>query len=135
MIYTLHKFPWHTPQYISLETRKKMYDTVRICVRAFAHALETATDLNEREAKGPGMTVALFQELVIAALGCPGFSEQQKAALASNLTELGCSGLITGHGMNVALGGLALYSANWPFLTLCPKTLANPQLVKVRLFC
>jgi hypothetical protein len=51
MISTLHKFPWHTPQYISLETRKKMYDTVRICVRALAHFLETAADLNEREAK------------------------------------------------------------------------------------
>jgi hypothetical protein len=93
-----------------------MYDTVRICVRALAHALKTAADLKEREAKGPGMNVALFQELVIAALGCPGFS----------------SGLITGHGMNVALGGLATYSANWPFLTLCPKALADPELVKVR---
>jgi hypothetical protein len=109
-----------------------MYDTVRICVRALAHALKTAADLKECEAKGPGMNVALFQELVIAALGCPGFSEQQKAALASNLTELGYSGLITGHRMNVALGGLATYSANWPFLTLCPKALADPELVKVR---
>jgi hypothetical protein len=81
------------------------------------------------------MNVALFQKLVIAALGCPGFSEQQKAVLASNLTELGYSDLITGHGMNVALGGLAPYSANWPFLTLCPKASANPELVKVRRSC
>jgi hypothetical protein len=131
MISTLHKFPWHTPQYITLETRKRMYDTVRVCVRALANALNMAADLNAREAKGPGMNVALFQELVVAALGCPGFSEQQKAVLASNLTELGYSGLITGHGMNVTLGGLKPYSANWPFLTLCPKTLADPELVKV----
>jgi hypothetical protein len=133
MISVLHRFPWHMPQYITVEARKKLYETICTCFNELHRALDTGSGL-DREVFGRGYSMALFQELAVAALSCPGFSEQQKASLAGNLTDwrtFDLSALRSLEGINVTLGGTGPLSANWPFLALSPKPSTSNELLKV----
>lgn len=126
IISTLHRLPWHTPRYITLVQRKKLYDTVRVCVQTFIAALEG----DERD-RHISISESLLQELATAALSCPGFSEQQKASLVEGLALHGHLSFGIGRGMNVHLGGSGMFSASWPFMALTPMAFVNSELLKV----
>lgn len=126
MISTLHKFPWHTPQYTTLSTRDALFNTAQILM----YALTAAVNRNDRE--HPELTITLLQEYVVAALTCRGFSERQKASLVDILADTGYDYLTTDPGRNIALGGIGPLSTNWPFLALNPKTSVDDELLMVR---
>jgi hypothetical protein len=123
IISTLHRFPWHTPCFITLAQRKKLYDTVRHCMQILILAL----DRDERD-RHIGISDLLLQEFATAALSCVGFSEQQKATLVE---ELAAAGKSMGRDMNVHLGGNGILSASWPFLALNPQAFVDERLLKV----
>jgi hypothetical protein len=130
MISTLHKFPWHMSQYITLDNRKRLYDTTVVCIRtliAFLYQKARFKILDQ-----PQMTTELVAELVVVALGCPGFSEQQKASLVQVLNNMGRSDLTTGRVSGIFPGGSGSYSAKWPFLALSPKAAVSDEFLKVR---
>lgn len=98
-------------------------------MRSLAYALRQGGDLH------PRLTPALLQEMTIAALGCPGFSEQQKSVVVNLLNNTGYGAIVTGSGVNVPLGGNTPLSKNWPFLALSSKTTAPDELVEVSFTC
>jgi len=126
LISILHRFPWHRPSYITLAQRRSLHDTVRVCVRTLLETLK----YNERE-RPVTISESLLQELVTAALSCPGFSEQQKASLVEELAAHGHFKFGIGRGMNVHVGSSGAFSASWPFLALTPKAFVNSELLKV----
>ena len=117
-------------QYITLDNRKKLYETVLACVRTLVAFLRDKVRYKIRDQ--PQMTTELLTELVVAALGCPGFSELQKSSLITLLNSQGYSGLTTGRVSSVFLGGSGSCSANWPFLALSPKPAVKEEFLKVR---
>jgi len=133
MISTLHKFPWHASHTITLGARMKLYETALVCIRSIAATLDDV--LNQGRGGPSGLTIDLFQELVVAVLGCPGFSEQQKASIVHVLDTLGYRRLTTGwclpQSVVVTFGGTGPSSAKWPFLALSPKVLVSNELLQV----
>jgi hypothetical protein len=112
---------------MTLNQRKKLYETVRCCIQALITALER----DERE-RHTAISESLLQELSTAALSCVGFSELQKASFVEDLTARGHVDFAMGRGMNAHHGGSSLFSGSWPFMALVPQAFVDSELLKVR---
>ncbi|KAK5115435.1 hypothetical protein LTR85_009895 [Meristemomyces frigidus] len=119
-ITTLHKYPWFAHENVTMTERRLLFDATLAIMRSLIGVLRRA-GIQQQDNSKP--TAATLQELTVAALTCPGFSEQQKAALVMCLQQGGYNGMTTSRGLNVAFGGSSQYSHSWPFkvLALDPK--------------
>lgn len=114
MITTLYKYPWYAVQYISVKERRAIYDCVTSLLRILIEQLRRSNGrYNPLEP-----SVATLQELAVAALTCPGFSEKQKATIIQQLISHGYKEIAMGHGIGVRLGGHQEFSIFWPFASL-----------------
>lgn len=105
-----------------------MYDATLSCIRSLAYTLRRGGAVHEN------LTPSLLHELSIAALGCPGFSEQQNYSVVDVLNQTGYGAIATGSGVSVALGGNTRLSASWPFLALAAKQSAPKEVLEVGFF-
>lgn len=78
-------------------------------------------------------TPSVLQELAVAALLCPGFSEGQKAVIVLNMNQIGYGGMVNGRGMNFHFGGNHRFSTSWPFHVLVKQPGVSNDLVEVSL--
>ncbi|EME48599.1 hypothetical protein DOTSEDRAFT_49044 [Dothistroma septosporum NZE10] len=126
MITTLQKYPWYAVEHVTIRERRAIYDCTTTLVRILIENLRRAN--NRYSPLEP--TPALLQELVVAALTCPGFSEKQKSNIVAQLHQNGFKSMADGHGINVRLGGNHELSTTWPFATLSIVPGTNMDLVK-----
>ena len=123
MITTLHKYPWHTPQHVSFRECKLIFDTTLTCVRWLIAYI--------RRGKDQTLTPILLQELAVAALTCPGFSEPQKSTIVSTMQQGGFGGMAAGSGIGVRFGGNSRLSSVWPFQVLAVKAGVSEEVIEV----
>lgn len=120
----LHKYPWHTVEHVSLAERRAIYDLAVHMLQCLMITIENGargrykSDSDMQHDTAPP-TAALLAELTIAILGCPGFSEKQKAIVVRKLTAAGYSEMTKGNA-GVKLGGNSAFSSIWPFAVLAP---------------
>lgn len=126
MITLLYKYPWYAVDHVTVVERRNIYDCATILVQNLVKALRRANNKYEALAPSP----ALLQELSVAILGCPGFSEKQKSIIYAHLVSGGYKGLAEGHGINVTLGGNNEFSSFWPFSALSITPGAHMELVR-----
>jgi len=141
MITLLHKYPWFAVDHVLLHERQAIFDTALKCIRSLI------TLLHENR-NGPGMTrgngsaavatanrmmptSATLHELAVAVLTCPGFSENQKAAVINNLIQGGHAQFTVARGMIFTLGGTGRFASDWPFHALVKQPGAPDELVDV----
>jgi hypothetical protein len=67
------------------------------------------------------VTVNLLQEVASAILVCVGFNDYQKGDTVQALHQNGYSGIATGEGANLRLGGQHQFCTAWPFYSLSVK--------------
>ena len=134
LITTIHKYPWHAPQYVLLRERQAIFDAVLAAIRALVRLLHSD--------KTPGYernlpTNSTLHELVVAALTCPGFSEGQKAAIAHQVDLGGFPQFLSSRGFNFHLGATDKlgktdkYSLDWPFRGLIRKPGVDDKMIDV----
>ena len=87
----------------------------------------------QRHADPTKPTNVNLQELVVAALTCPGFSEGMKTSIVFALSDGGYGQLSTARGLNLRFGGNHKYAAGWPFHVLVMKPGASNEIVEVSL--
>ena len=75
-------------------------------------------------------TVGTLQELVIAALTCPGFSEGHKAAIVMQISYSNYRNVMDFRSMNFRVGGIDNYSKDWPFHALVKKPGVDDRFIK-----
>jgi len=107
MISTLHKYPWHAGQYITLGERLLLFNTTIGCIRAFLAA-------TRKHNTAPSLTRQLMQELVCAALSITGFTHQQKAFVCDLVTQAGLAEMLS----MVPFPYLGAIGPHWPFEAL-----------------
>lgn len=129
LVTVLHKYPWYAVDHVLLEERHLIFDTTLKCMRALMELLRQAMRPGPTDRNMP--TGATLQELTVAALTCPGFSESQKAAIKINLIEGGFKGYISSRGMNFRFGGVDSYSTKWPFHALVKQPGVDDKVVEV----
>ena len=127
-ISTLHKYPWFAHDYVKMNERRLIYDATLCIVRALIAVLRKTANGQQDNTKPSGATL---QELSVAALTCPGFSEAQKAELVWVLQQGGFAGMTTPRGMNITFGGNNKISPAWPFKVLVIAPTATDIMVKV----
>lgn len=128
MITTLYKFPWYAVDYITMTDRRGLYE----CTAALLRILMESLRRPSKTFSSLEPTTALLQELVVAALSCPGFSEKQKYVIVQKLYEHDFRSIAEGAHTNMKLGGHFQLSGCWPFLALSPVPGTDPDLLKVR---
>lgn len=130
MISNLHKYPWHASQDTLLSDRKKLFSATLTCARVLSTNLRRAKTSDATI--HANLTEALLQELAVAALGCPGFSEQQKANVVSVMQQQNYGWIADNAGMSVSTGGTARTASYWPFLVLIKRPGVEERLLDVR---
>lgn len=126
IITLLHKYPWQALNEITVRERRAIFD----CTIGLMKTL--ITDLRRSNNKYSALlpTPALLQELSVAALSCPGFTEKQKASIVHLLVSGGYKAMADGRSSGVKLGGNEDYSATWPFSALNIVPNADPDVVQ-----
>lgn len=124
LISTIHKYPWYAVDAVSLGERQQLFNAVKSQIRTLIMNIR-------RNASPLALTPMLLQELVVAGLANPGFSEQQKASIVWDVQQGGFGNMTTGHGMNARLGGSSRFSIVWPFEVVAQKPEASDELVEV----
>ena len=76
-------------------------------------------------------TTQLLQEVVVAGLTCPGFSESMKHAIILNLNEGGYGDVVKVRGWNFRIGGVHKTAATWPFHALVKQPGAGDAIIEV----
>lgn len=76
-------------------------------------------------------TAATLQEIAVAALTCPGFSEGHKGTIVLNLGEAGFQHMTTARGMNFRFGGNHKFATEWPFHALIKQPGVHEWMVEV----
>lgn len=127
MITLLHKFPTHVPSLIYIKDRKRLHDI------AFEAVKSLSTILHEEQVPAAArLDMQLLQELVIATLSFPLFTDAQKSLIVSEIRRNGQEyQLIRTHGLPVAFGGIHDLASRWPFLALVRQPGVNENVVKV----
>lgn len=116
LITILHKYPWHAVENVLIKERNAIFDVAVRSTRALMDLLRKTHANPRRDNALP--TTNTLQELVIAILSCPGFSESQKFIIMQNLNQGGFSAMAHPRGMNLRLGGTSKYAREWPFVAL-----------------
>lgn len=140
MITLLHKYPWFAVDHVLLQERQAIFDTALKCIRSLITLLHenrngpgwTRGDGSAAVATANRMmpTSATLHELTVAVLTCPGFSENQKAAVINNLVQGGFAQFTVARGMNFTLGGTGKFASDWPFHALVKQPGAPDELVE-----
>ena len=112
-----------------MNERRLIYDAT-LCIMRSLIALLRRHDGKQEISKPTGATL---QELAVAALTCPGFSETQKAEIAWALQQNGFAAMTSPRGMNIAFGGVARIAMAWPFKVLACAPTASEIMLQVRL--
>ncbi|KXT03832.1 hypothetical protein AC578_8926 [Pseudocercospora eumusae] len=126
MITLLYKYPWYDTEHITISERRAIYDCAIGLAKTLINELRRGT--NKPTPLQP--TSALLQELAVAMLSCPGFTEKQKAAIVSQLYQGNYQSMADGRGVNVQLGGRHEFSFVWPFSALSMLPDADPRLMR-----
>ncbi|CAK3894378.1 hypothetical protein DOTSEDRAFT_49044 [Lecanosticta acicola] len=113
-ITTLVKFPWYALDYITIKERRRMFDCTVELLRILVEHLRRSNGRYSPLEPTP----AILQELVVAALTCPGFSEKQKHSIVFQMSQHGYKSMADGHSVNVRLGGHHELCSTWPFASL-----------------
>ena len=131
LITLLQKYPWYDVEHVFLHERDAIFDTTIKSVKALVYTLKRP-DYDREKCKKPPTDMTLH-ELVVTALTCPGFSEQQKFAIADFCAKNGHEDKLDTHGMNLVFGGTERFAPGWPFVALVKKPGVNPEFLIVRL--
>ncbi|KAK4635208.1 hypothetical protein CLAFUW4_01396 [Fulvia fulva] len=126
MITTLQKYPWYAVEHVTIRERRAIYDCTINLIRILMENLRRANSRYSPLEPTP----ALLQELAVAALTCPGFSEKQKSNIVGLLHQSGFKAIADGQSINVRLGGNHELSSTWPFATLSIQPGTDMELVK-----
>jgi hypothetical protein len=131
LITIMHKYPWYAPKYIPVHERDRIYDCV---LKLMSNLVRAIKESNGQY--GPfDLSPPLLQEMVTAALVCPGFSEAQKAKIVGYLQLDGFGEMASGAYTHVYLGGNHALAPFWPFAALSVIPGADIELVKVSCLC
>ncbi|KAK4550882.1 hypothetical protein LTR36_000462 [Oleoguttula mirabilis] len=125
-ISTLHKYPWFAHENVNMTERRLLFDATLAIMRCLIAFLRR---VGPQQLDNTKPTAATLQELAVAALTCPGFSEQQKAALVLCMQQGGYNGMTSSRGMNITFGGNTLIAQHWPFKVLARDPKASDQMV------
>jgi hypothetical protein len=128
MISIIHKYPFHAVDYVTLNERRALFDLAEQMVVHLINALQNSAQHSNKtggkfQALGPPPTMALLEELIVALLSCPGFSEKQKATIANQLyLRISATDYdrMTRSKPGLQLGGTNPLSSSWPFLVIAP---------------
>lgn len=110
--------------------RRKIFDATLVILRALISFLRR-TDRQAAQMDNTKPTANTLQELTVAALTCPGFSEQQKSTVVNTLGNMGYGHMASGRGMAVKFGGNAPVSNMWPFAVLSRDPRAADEMITV----
>jgi len=130
-ISTLHKYPWFAHECVIMIERRLLYDATMALSKTLIILLRKAQGHPQVDISKP--TPVTLQELTVAMLTCPGFSEMQKAAYIQQLTNGGYGQLADSRGMNLKFGGVGLLAPHWPFMAVVRDPAAQEDLVLVSL--
>ncbi|GAB7360027.1 hypothetical protein MBLNU230_g7550t1 [Neophaeotheca triangularis] len=125
LISTLHKYPWAHTEHIAIKDRDRLFITTRDLIHALVKCLHDGRNDNAES-----LTPQVLQELTMAALGCPGFNEVQKADLVYFLFWGGFGQFASATGHSVRFGGIHPYSAQWPFKVLALKPDSSAEVIE-----
>lgn len=131
-ISTLHKYPWFAHNSVLMTERRLIFDAT---LSLFRHLVAVLRRMPSRSSDNTKPTTSTLQELAIAALTCPGFSELQKASIVTCMTEAGFEGMTTGKAMNLKLGGNTALAKAWPFQVLARAPSASNEIMNVGVQC
>lgn len=132
-ISTIHKYPFFAHDSVFLTERRILWNATMSLAKVLINMFRrTPTNPNRTLDKG-APTPATLQELTVAALTCPGFSESQKATLVHALTRGGFAHFTNPAGMNLVFGGTKAVSNDWPFQVLAITPGAHDMFVEVSL--
>ncbi|KAK1825158.1 hypothetical protein LTR12_000447 [Friedmanniomyces endolithicus] len=126
-ISTLHKYPWFAHECVIMIERRLLYDATMALSKTLIILLRKAQGHPQVDISKP--TPVTLQELTVAMLTCPGFSEMQKAAYIQQLTNGGYGQLADSRGMNLKFGGVGLLAPHWPFMAVVRNPAAQEDLV------
>lgn len=127
LITIMYKYPWYSPKYIPIHERDRIF---RVTCKLMGILIEDIKKSNGNF--GPGtLSPALLQEMTIAVLVCPGFTEVQKARVIANLTEDKYDYMVQNVPNNMGLGGNHALAPFWPFVALSVTPGADNALVQV----
>jgi hypothetical protein len=134
MISTIHKYPFHAVEYVTIGERRALFDLAQQMLQQLIDAVQNITrstqnSRSKHQVTGPPPTEGLLEELIVAVLSCPGFSEKQKAAVAQKISAAGYERMTKG-GPGLHLGGTHPLSSSWPFLVLIPAPEVDYNLIK-----
>ncbi|KAF2479643.1 hypothetical protein BDY17DRAFT_42617 [Neohortaea acidophila] len=96
-----------------MNERDRIYNTTLTSIRALMGLLRKTHNNTQLDNTRP--TMSTLQELVVAALTCPGFSEAQKYIVVANLHQSGNGSVANSRGMNFRFGGTHKFASDWPF--------------------
>lgn len=131
LITTLHKYPWFSVDNVLLSERHALFDTTLKCIGSLIKFIQQPRKNTQHEQHPP--TELTLEELVVAALTCPGFSEGQKATIALCVKQAGYARMTTARGVNFRFGGVDRFAAEWPFHALVKQPGAADDMIMVRL--
>ncbi|KAK3112991.1 hypothetical protein LTR53_010156 [Teratosphaeriaceae sp. CCFEE 6253] len=114
-ISTLHKYPWFANECVKMTERRLLFDATMALAKFLIIHLRKYQGQHSDTTKP---TNATLQEFTVAALTCPGFSEQQKHAYIQQLLSGGFGAMASSRGMNLKYGGDSDLAAHWPFQVL-----------------
>ncbi|KAK5114694.1 hypothetical protein LTR62_002267 [Meristemomyces frigidus] len=127
LISTIHKYPWHAHECIYMTERRLLFDCCMSLSNVLVHSLSHG---NQNQIENTKPTTATLQELTVAVLTCPGFSENMKYNYIEQLRTGGWEGMANGRGMNLKFGGVTPLAGVWPFLILARDPGVQEPLVK-----
>nr|POF05949.1 hypothetical protein CFP56_53336 [Quercus suber] len=130
MISTIHKYPWFAHEFILLSQRCEIFDAAYACTRAILALVRHTQHVRADDPTRP--TLALLQELVVAILTCPGFSEKQKHQVVLYLQKQGFKNMTRWGLGNVTFGGTSALAGHWPFLVLARNPKHSDRYIEVR---
>lgn len=130
LISTLYKYPWFAHEHVLLSEREALFNCTHGCVRAMIALLRRNHHEKPDHSKP---TINTLIELATAIFVCPGFTEAQKAAVATTLQNSGFGKLTDDHALNLRFGGVGKFSDEIPFLTLVKQPGVDDAVVEVSL--
>ncbi|EMC94317.1 hypothetical protein BAUCODRAFT_25533 [Baudoinia panamericana UAMH 10762] len=113
-ISTLHKFPWYAVDCITISERDMIFSATMSITDSLLEELNRSRGKIDPSKPTP----VTLQELTVAVLTCPGFSEQQKSKFVQKMGQTSFNGFTNSRGMNIVFGGVAQLARSWPFKVL-----------------
>lgn len=121
IISTLHKYPWHALEYVSLAERNVLFTSTLTCIKSLMRTL--------RRGAVPSIYLnrQLLAELICAGLTNPGFTHVQHTAICDTVERAGFPDLLGTVPFTKLGNNLATY---WPFEVLNKKPTASSEMLE-----